>query len=76
MVNLAIDKFSIGWRGIATVEENKLILFKGKKERKKLAEEEHYLGAGRRIMLDFILKLVHGLNTCISEENQLIVNEV
>jgi len=33
-VHLAIVKFIIGWRDIARMHENRLILFKRKKERK------------------------------------------
>jgi hypothetical protein len=55
MVNLAIVKFITGWRDIARIHENKVLLFK----RKKLPEEEYYLGTDGRKIIEFILKLVH-----------------
>jgi len=43
-VNLAMVKFIIGWRDIARIHENRLILFKRKKERKKERKEARKKG--------------------------------
>jgi hypothetical protein len=59
VVNLAIVKFIIGWRDIARIHEKRLILFKERKKEICWRRILNYLGTDGRIIIEFILKLVH-----------------